>query len=478
MVVALTQLLDFGALPVLDESVSDRSGSTLFCQDHQVWQFNCRAQSFPHSWEITNELLEHLIKAHVQAVARRSSVRNAFNTAAALTRLLKSAEDYSMLSFAATIDQFSFALSRCMEQIYRNLDQKMQLHKFWRLKDFYRWGCLFAPDAGFNTKDFLRYAQMQIPGNVKGEAVRSADLNQGVLSSDEINLLIAAIREDRPKTHRELMEHVVVALGLAIGRNSENYTLILEEHVIQITSNNVTRYYLRVPRIKKRTNPYRVLKTVPIEPQLGQRLLELVAMNQTLDINTTMPFNAKAAVLVSGTRPLLQTGVGTIKSASTATWSNFLVPSQITVLMKSFVKRKNLMSGETGKLIALTPRRLRYTFASNFAAMGLSPRELASLLDHSDTQSVRVYTDLNGILSDRLEKAAAGKIEFVLALLTGQITPDELDSYLTMASTINEQQPVSSTKTRPCASCPAFQPYSHVQQGVLVSGYSEEEKVV
>jgi len=307
MVVALTQLLDFGALPLLDEMIEDKSGSTLLCQDHQVWQFNCRAQGLEHSWDITNELLEYLIKAHVQAVARRSSVRNAFNTATALARLLKSADDYSAMSFANTIDQFSCALSRCIEQIYKGLDQKMQLDKFWRLKNFYRWGCLFAPDAGFKTEDFVRYAQIQIPGNVKGEAVRSADPNQGVLAPDELKLLIAAVRNDHPTTHRELIEHVTVALALAIGRNSENFTLILEEHVIQITHDNVTRYYLRVPRIKKRTNPFRVLKTVPIEPQLGQKLLELVAMNQSLDLNTTKPFNARSAVLTSAFRPLLQT---------------------------------------------------------------------------------------------------------------------------------------------------------------------------
>lgn len=476
MVVALTQLLDFGALPLLDEMIEDKSGSTLLCQDHQVWQFNCRAQGLEHSWDITNELLEYLIKAHVQAVARRSSVRNAFNTATALARLLKSADDYSAMSFANTIDQFSCALSRCIEQIYKGLDQKMQLDKFWRLKNFYRWGCLFAPDAGFKTEDFVRYAQIQIPGNVKGEAVRSADPNQGVLAPDELKLLIAAIRNDHPTTHRELIEHVTVALALAIGRNSENFTLILEEHVIQITHDNVTRYYLRVPRIKKRTNPFRVLKTVPIEPQLGQKLLELVAMNQSLDLNTTKPFNARSAVLTSAFRPLLQTGIGTIKSASTAIWTKFLVTAQVTQLLKSFVKRKHLVSSSTGHLIALTPRRLRYTFATNLASMGLASRELASLLDHSDTQCVRVYTDLNGILSDRLEKAAAGKIEFVMALLTGQITPGELNTYLSPASTIEEQQPVSSASPRPCASCPAFQPYSHVNQSGPVNVQSDGEK--
>jgi len=476
MVVALIQLLDFGALPVLDEYISDRSGSIMICQDHVKWQFNCRGQGQMHSWAINNELLEHLLKAHVQAIARRSSVRNALNTAVGLTRLLKSAENYSEVSFSESIDQFSRALSRCMEQVYRVLDEGMQLDKFWRLKNFYRWGCLFAPDAGFNVKDYVRYAQIQLPGNVKGEAVRSADPSQGVLAPDELKVLIGAIRDDRPKTHRELIEHVAVALGLAIGRNSENYTLLLEEHVVQLTHEGVTRYYLRVPRIKKRTNPYRVLKTVPIEPRLGQRLLELVAMNQSLDIDTAAPLSASSVVLTAKFRPLLQTGQTTIMPASSATWHKFLTPSQISVLMKSFVKRKHLVSGATGQLITLSPRRLRYTFASNLAAMGLSSRELASLLDHSDTQSVRVYTELSGIISDRLEKAAAGRIELVMAMLTGQTKPSDLDTYLTPASTIKGQNPASNVGPRPCASCPAFQPYSHIKQSQTVTINSNGEK--
>jgi hypothetical protein len=83
---------------------------------------------------------------------------------------------------------------------------------------------------------------------------------------------------------------------------------------------------------------------------------------------------------------------------------------------------------------------------------------------------------LSGIISDRLEKAAAGNIEFVMALLTGQITPSELDTYLKPASLITEQQPLSSTSPRPCASCPAFQPYSHVNQSGPINVHSGGEK--
>lgn len=461
MALALANLLDQGALPLLDDTVADRSGGVMYCQDPYIWHFNCRTQRLKFRWIINNELLEHEIKAHVQSIAKRTSVRNAYNTAIAITTLLKSANAYPILSFSQTTDEYENALSSSMEQIFSDLEISKQLDKFWRLKNFYRWGCLFALNGGFNVQKFLKYAQIEIPGNEKGAAVRTGHHDNGALHPDDLQQIITALREDKPESHRELIEHIVVALGIALGRNAENFTLLLEHHVIQLTHNNINRYYLRIPRIKKRKNPYSELKTVPIEPTLGQMLMKLVATNQPRDIDTTGPIGAKITRLMPANRPLLRAGKTTTPQSSNAAWRHFLVPSQVTTLMKSFVKRKKIKSKHTQKLITINPRRLRYTFGTNLAARGVSARELASLLDHSDIQNVRVYTDLSRILSDRLEKAASGKIEFVLDLLTGKIKPENINQD---GSTSNDRnlRPQPTTNTRPCSSCAAFQAYAHV----------------
>ncbi|MDR8469758.1 phage integrase family protein, partial [Acinetobacter baumannii] len=65
-------------------------------------------------------------------------------------------------------------------------------------------------------------------------------------------------------------------------------------------------------------------------------------------------------------------------------------------LITAFVKRHNIISPLTGMLMHVTPRRLRYTLATGLAAEGISRRELARILDHTDTQHVGVYFDVAG----------------------------------------------------------------------------------
>lgn len=62
-----------------------------------------------------------------------------------------------------------------------------------------------------------------------------------------------------------------------------------------------------------------------------------------------------------------------------------MLSTGIANLVKAFIKRHNIISPLTGELLHVTPRRLRYTLATGLAAEGISKRELARILDHTDT---------------------------------------------------------------------------------------------
>ncbi|MDH8356919.1 site-specific integrase, partial [Klebsiella pneumoniae] len=65
-----------------------------------------------------------------------------------------------------------------------------------------------------------------------------------------------------------------------------------------------------------------------------------------------------------------------------------MLSTGIANLLKAFIKRHSIISPLTGELLHVTPRRLRYTLATGLAAEGISKRELARILDHTDTQHV------------------------------------------------------------------------------------------
>jgi hypothetical protein len=90
-----------------------------------------------------------------------------------------------------------------------------------------------------------------------------------------------------------------------------------------------------------------------------------------------------------------------------------------------------LVSPLTGELMRLTTRRFRYTVGTMYASMGLTPKELAVRLDHSDTQHVQIYFDLLNEMTFDLDKAAALHYAGFVKLFCGtNVVPPESLSHL------------------------------------------------
>ncbi|MBY0418170.1 MAG: site-specific integrase [Pararheinheimera sp.] len=70
----------------------------------------------------------------------------------------------------------------------------------------------------------------------------------------------------------------------------------------------------------------------------------------------------------------------------------------------------------------ITPRRLRKTFATNAAAMGVPMVELAELLDHEDLQHVMVYYKLGLEFATKLDKVMEEQYQDILTYFRGEIS--------------------------------------------------------
>ena len=83
--------------------------------------------------------------------------------------------------------------------------------------------------------------------------------------------------------------------------------------------------------------------------------------------------------------------------------------------------RLNVMSPRTKRPLVITTRRLRYTFASKMVRQGVTARDLAELLDHTDTQHVQVYYKADSRFVERLDATVAVHLGPAIKAFMGEV---------------------------------------------------------
>ena len=133
-------------------------------------------------------------------------------------------------------------------------------------------------------------------------------------------------------------------------------------------------------------------------------ITELINKNST--INVELKDNGK---VIPNPRPIFINLKGNGAALASQDFENAynVTSTDITALLKGFVARHNIISPVTNSLLQINTRRLRYTLAVGLAAEGISKKELARILDHTDTQHVLVYFEMAGNIVEHLDKAAA-----------------------------------------------------------------------
>ena len=96
------------------------------------------------------------------------------------------------------------------------LERRWQLHY---ARHFYRW-CRDQRFPYFVAEVVTKLDDLVIGGNRKGEAVRSANPDQGPLDAREVSSLALALRAVRMENSMPLEEQAALWLGLAFGANS------------------------------------------------------------------------------------------------------------------------------------------------------------------------------------------------------------------------------------------------------------------
>jgi hypothetical protein len=388
----------------------------------------------------------------------------------------------------SNIDDIRDLLIVCMQDFIREAREDHVLWGAYRPVRWYVWCADNYPELGFCPQYANEIDGMSIPGNPKGEAVRSEDPDAGPLDRIlEMPLLRRALEMDQSEDWAHLQEKAALALAIGFGRNPTNLVWLNEKDLsaeFEEIPGLEPFYTVKIPRIKKRLrHPRSDLKTEPLDKLLAKHLQNLITANQGLE---TIVETTEGDVTVE--RPLFFRRART-SNRGRASRERVYAPEvadivlrmdsgQMTQLLRDFVARHNLISPITGELMWLNTRRLRYTLATGLVEEGISRRELAEILDHSDTQSVEVYFELKGQIVKHLDAAALPKLAGLIGFFKGRVVSgsddaingDRPEKYLHW---FDENKPEDGLEIGVCGEseicnldppfscylCPKFQPY-------------------
>ena len=257
---------------------------------------------------------------------------------------------------------------------------------FSRLRTFYRWGV--ARQHGDFDPAMLRTLQsITAVGNAKGHNVRFRDSVKGPFSPDELLLISRAVSQGKG-TDRD---RAVVMLHLELGHNPNASARLRNNDFVRYETKAAVAYQVEVPRVKKRTS-HRETKSRPISATLG--------------------------LLLEG---LQQGGL----DAPLLHWLSPINPEgTIYQTMRRFAQEVSLISPRTQRRLVINPRRFRFSIATHMAEEGASMFHIAEVLDHSDTQNVRVYIETVSSIADPVAKAT----DEVLAPLVRRFQGTMIDS--------------------------------------------------
>lgn len=280
-------------------------------------------------------------------------------------------------------------------------------HKFHLIRQWY----IASADRmleGFDDEVVYALGDLRIEGNTKGEAVLSADPNQGPLNEfEEEALRSALIRDDGP-----IDERAAMWLAFAFGTNPANLALLREEDFKAYHFGDAapSEYFLNIPRIKKRQPARTAFKTRFVDGRLAKIVEALIERNKIEAPDDTV-------------RPLFRTPFARrmLVGGPLADYAHHHTASGITALIAECAGRLAVLSPRTGVPLVLTTRRLRYTFASKMVRQGVSARDLAELLDHTDTQHVQVYYKADSRFVERLDATVAVHLGPTIKAFMGEV---------------------------------------------------------
>ena len=310
-------------------------------------------------------------------------------------------------------------------RIFGEVRERLKPADYYRLhhlRKWYNW-CCDQGLPGFSEHVAFKMNERVIGGGKKGEAVLSADPEEGPLDDREIVALTNALRRARDTACLNMTELTVAWLCIALGSNSGQLGLLREEDFTCVSAPGAAgkTYLLNVPRHKKGDAQARSqFRTRKLNTEIGSCVEALIEENRRNDPDAP-----------NDGRPLLRRSTERVdlrRDGELASFRFHHTGSGVQDIIAEAVKKLGIVSHRTGEPLRISVRRLRYTFATRLVREGASQRVVADALDHSDLQYVGVYFDLKSDVVERLDAAMALQLGPLSQAFLGTLVRTEADA--------------------------------------------------
>ncbi|MDV6315914.1 site-specific integrase [Idiomarina sp. HP20-50] len=295
--------------------------------------------------------------------------------------------------------------------------------------------------SGVDNKVVELLASLRLSGNEKGKAVALGCPHSGAYTFDEQVAFINWYVEAYTENQISLGEYAFIMALQNTGARPIQLCYLYCGDLITRSENGSEHFDLALPNVKKRNQ--RIRESFQVKTDISEDLILVLKSMAEQSIRTVEAnFGIKLRDEEKKNVPIFIDEVELINLSSFQELEK-LTKSKPDLLcwrayaVSKFIQRiarlcplkthRVILNGEAGDL-HINPRRFRYTHATNMAILGASDLVIAEELGHEDTQNVKVYTEFNEEIADRLDDALASSLTPLAQAFSGMLIDSEKDA--------------------------------------------------
>ena len=247
------------------------------------------------------------------------------------------------------------------------------------------------------SKDALQFLNgIKVKGNAKGVAVLTMDPRNGPFTHIEAEALQDAMNDAYATGIIDAADFMLAWLYVLLGQRNMQYAALKVCDVVLRYDAGIPVYSVKMPSAKRRgvRSRDRLVERKLIE-QFGEMLFAYKGrVREQFFGKLDDPDQA----------PLFP---GTARENGDPDFRFHRTADQIGARLTRVLEGLSVASERTGEEMNVTARRFRSTIGTRAGEEGYPPLVIAALLDHTDTQSVGVYTANSPAIIDRIDRALA-----------------------------------------------------------------------
>lgn len=243
--------------------------------------------------------------------------------------------------------------------------------------------------------DYL--SDIRLKGNEKGKAVALSDPRKGALTEIEFSALVQTLHDAYENSDICLSRYVLILLAMATARRAIQLSdLKVSDFSVRTGRDGIRSFFLSAPRAKQRGEVWRgSSKKLQLDPEIGIVISEFLDKERARFLQCGQLANG---VNVSN----LPFFIDWDKVASALVEDGFNLDVEGDCFHYSSPRLGRDLSASIDKLevpservgvLHVTATRFRRTIATRAVRQGFGPLTIADILDHSDDQNARVYTE-------------------------------------------------------------------------------------